>query len=81
MKANLSLDGKVALITGAARGIGRAIALTLGEAGANVIVDDRDKALQEAEEVAEEIRKMGRKSAAVAANIRVRAELESSKYS
>ena len=69
-KSRLSLEGKVALVTGSARGIGRAIALALADAGADVIVDDREKALQEAEGVAGAIRKMGRRSVAVAANIR-----------
>jgi 3-oxoacyl-[acyl-carrier protein] reductase len=36
----VSLTGKTALVTGASRGLGRAIALSLGEAGANVIVTD-----------------------------------------
>ena len=34
-------DGKTALITGAARGIGRGIALCLAEEGANIVVNDR----------------------------------------
>lgn len=38
----LNLAGKVAIVTGAGRGIGRAIALTLGREGANVVIDDID---------------------------------------
>ena len=37
------LEGRVALVTGAARGIGLAIATGLAEAGANVILHDRDR--------------------------------------
>ena len=37
---NISLSGKVALVTGASRGLGRAIALGLGQAGAHVAVTD-----------------------------------------
>jgi NAD(P)-dependent dehydrogenase (short-subunit alcohol dehydrogenase family) len=73
---NKELKGKVALITGSAQGIGRVIALTLADAGADIIVDDRDKALEAAEEVAEEIKKRGRKSVAVAANITKKEELD-----
>jgi 3-oxoacyl-[acyl-carrier protein] reductase len=48
-----SLDGKTALVTGASRGIGRAIALELARAGASVVVGYRSGAA-EAEEVARE---------------------------
>ena len=37
---NISLSGKVALVTGASRGLGRAISLALGRAGAKVAVTD-----------------------------------------
>jgi len=62
----LSLAGKVALITGGSRGIGRATALAFADAGADVIVSSRK--LPDLEKVAEEIRKMGRKSLAVSAH-------------
>ena len=61
------LDGKVAVITGASRGIGKATALGLAEAGANIVVVSRD--LASLELVAQEIRNMGRKALAISAHI------------
>ena len=62
------LSGKVALVTGAGRGIGREIALTLAEYGADVIVNYNGSG-EKAEEAADEIRKMGRKAAAVQCSV------------
>jgi len=62
----LSLEGKVALITGGSRGIGRSIALQFADAGADVVVSGRK--LPDLEKVADEIRKMGRRSLAVSAH-------------
>ena len=64
----VSLDGRVALVTGGSRGIGRAIALSLAEAGADVAVNyRRDEGA--ANEVCDEIRKMGRKAKAYGASV------------
>lgn len=64
----LSLTGKVALVTGASRGIGAAIALAFADAGADVIVSSRKQ--PDIDKVAEQIRGMGRKTLAVAAHNR-----------
>ncbi len=64
----MSLSGKVALVTGSGRGIGRAIALKLAEAGADVVVNDVGAA-QVPEGVAQEIRTLGRQSLAVIADV------------
>lgn len=54
----LSLEGKVALVTGAARGIGRGCAVEMARLGARVVINDRDH-LELAEGVAEECRAAG----------------------
>jgi dehydrogenase/reductase SDR family member 4 len=62
----LSLAGKVALVTGGSRGIGRSIALQLADAGADVIVSSRKA--PDLEKVAEEIKATGRRGLAVTAH-------------
>ncbi|MGB8647630.1 MAG: SDR family oxidoreductase [Anaerolineae bacterium] len=64
----LSLDGKVALITGGSRGIGRAIALAFADAGCDIIISSRKQA--DLDQVAEEIRARGRQAWALAAHNR-----------
>ena len=61
------LDGKIALVTGAGRGIGRSIGLALAEAGAQVVVCART--VEQIKEVVQEIVKAGGKAVAVAADI------------
>jgi NAD(P)-dependent dehydrogenase (short-subunit alcohol dehydrogenase family) len=64
---SLRLDGKNAVITGGASGIGRASALRFAQEGANICVADRQAAA--AEETAAEVRKLGRKALAVAVDV------------
>ncbi|BEP41640.1 MULTISPECIES: SDR family NAD(P)-dependent oxidoreductase [Variovorax] len=61
------LDGKVALITGSGRGIGRAIALKLASEGARIVVNDLDA--QPAEETVQEIRAAGGQAVACTGSV------------
>lgn len=68
------LTGKVALVTGASRGIGRAIALALAENGVDVCVNYRSD--QKAADVTcAEITKLGRRTIAVKADVSIAAEV------
>jgi 3-oxoacyl-[acyl-carrier protein] reductase len=62
------LTGRVALVTGASRGIGAAIALAFAEAGAAVAVNYRERA-DEAEAVVAKIRDIGGRAVAIAADV------------
>src|SRR5829696_9016143 len=75
MALHPELAGRVALVTGGGRGIGKAIALTLAEAGAEVAVNYRERA-DAAEATAEQIRRLGRRVAVVQADVARAAEVE-----
>ncbi|MCL4368428.1 MAG: SDR family NAD(P)-dependent oxidoreductase, partial [Actinobacteria bacterium] len=66
MALGIDLSGKVALVTGAGRGIGRAIALSLAQAGADVCVTARTGA--QIAETADLVRRVGRAALAVPAD-------------
>lgn len=59
MAVDLRLDGQAAIVTGAAQGIGRGIALVLAEAGARIVIGD----IQDATSTAEEVRLAGSQAA------------------
>src|ERR687886_438383 len=66
--ARMTLAGKVALVTGSSKGLGKGIALGLAQAGADVVVNYHSDQ-QGGEAVAEEIRQLGRRSCALGADV------------
>jgi len=79
----MKLTGKVALVTGAARGLGRAYALHLAKIGADVVINDIDldaaKEFDEAliaDTVMDEVRALGRRSLGVQADVTVKDEVD-----
>jgi 3-oxoacyl-[acyl-carrier protein] reductase len=71
----MKLDGKVAVVTGASRGIGRAIAETFAREGADIVVN-YVKSADDAREVVKIIKAMGRRAIAVKADVSRRTEAE-----
>ena len=69
------LEGRTALVTGASRGIGKAIALALAEAGCNVVVNYR-KEREAAQQTAEAIRQLGRVCTVIQADVSSHSEVE-----
>ena len=67
------LSGKVAIVTGAGQGMGRAVAERLAAAGARLVVDDLD--IRSAERTASNIRSNGGDALAVAANVASREDV------
>src|SRR2546429_807026 len=63
-----TLNSKVALVTGSAKRLGRAVALRLGEEGADVVIHYRKSRAEAAEAVAE-VEKLGRRASAITADL------------
>jgi 3-oxoacyl-[acyl-carrier protein] reductase len=69
-----SLEGKTALVTGSSRGIGRAIAVALAAAGADVAINFRSRT-DEARAAEAEIRQMGRRCVSIQADVALQTEV------
>ena len=69
------VEGRVALVTGASRGIGRAIALGLAREGGDVVLNDIERQEAELAAVAAEIRALGRKATVLFADVSDRAQV------
>lgn len=70
----MRLDGRIAIVTGASRGLGRAMAVALAEAGADVALAARSQ--PDLEETARHVAATGRRALAVATDVTVYAQVE-----
>jgi len=71
-----SLDGKVCLVSGASRGLGRAIALEFGRQGASLVITSRLGSVKDLAETERQFKMMGAPVLSVAADISQRADVE-----
>ncbi len=71
ISGQVDLKGRVAIVTGAARGIGRAIALALGREGADIVIAD----VTNAETTRQTIEKLGRQALAVKTDVSQKADV------
>ena len=72
----MALNGKVALVTGARQGLGRAIALGLAKDGADIVLADRVIEDGKLAAVAKEIEALGRRAVTSGGDISVEADVE-----
>ena len=70
----MSLEGKVGVVTGGSRGIGRGAAMALAEAGADIVLNSRNT--DRLESTADQIRSLGRKVVAVPGDMGVKEDIE-----
>lgn len=70
-----SLRGQIAMVTGASQGIGRATALMLAQAGADIVVNHFDAPAEDVEELSRLISQVGRRSIAIDADVSSRTEV------
>ena len=76
LEEQLSLAGKVALVTGAAGGIGRATAVKLAQAGASIVATDLPKSVQELERTTEMVQALDVPAVSVSADLGVPSDIE-----
>lgn len=70
------MHGKICLITGASRGLGRALALEFGRRGAQLVINSRSTSEKELKETEQELREMGVKVLSVVADVSSRTDVD-----
>lgn len=75
MLSQFSLEGKIAVVTGASQGIGKAVAVALAQAGADVVVNDIS-ILTGAEDTAHQIEALGKRALVIEADVSAREQVK-----